>query len=359
MDVEHALPWEEGRVVKPFGLGIWSHNIKDFGGKDDIPRHADRLARMGTNILVPCVKNPPGLADFFTDVADVNPDYPAWDPLRVLIDACHERGIQVHPWFCVFKELIPQSRFRREHPEFAAKVGFSMATWSPQSRYVDDPTFMCACRPEVQDYEFELCRSIALGYRPDGLHMDYIRTGGPCRCEFCKGHMQEQGLDVDSLHYDYPVGDPAFEAWTEWRVSKITGFVQRLHDFAAHEGIDVSAAVEAKYPDCLYTQAQDWVAWAEVGAIGYLFPMSYTNSLRFVLKRAISHLSLVGDRARLWEGIGVPTAKKTLIEGEERTESLIEQIRGVLAEGVQGVTLFEYRLLSDEDVKAIRDLREE
>jgi uncharacterized lipoprotein YddW (UPF0748 family) len=107
--------------MKKFGLGVWAHSVHDFGDAESIARHAARLADAGFDLLIPCVKNPPGYADFRTDIAAVNPKYPDWDPLRVLITECQKRSVKVHPWFCVFTEG-DGSRLRREHPECTATV---------------------------------------------------------------------------------------------------------------------------------------------------------------------------------------------------------------------------------------------
>jgi uncharacterized lipoprotein YddW (UPF0748 family) len=316
--------------MREFGLAVWSHQITDFGGSDEVKTHADALAQGGFDILIPCVKNPPGAVDFVTDVADVNRDYPDWDPLSVLIDACRERGVKVHPWFCVFTEG-EQSRLLRERPDLAA-------------RFEGSGRWACACRDEVQEYAFNLYKSLALRYRPAGLHLDYIRTGGICTCEFCKSEMRERGVDIDAVE----PRDPAFEVWTEWRVARLTGFVRRLHEFAVSEGLEVSAAVFAGYPDCLRAQAQDWVQWAQEGIVDFLFPMNYTNSLRVAVTRTVTHVALVGGKVPVWEGLGRSSSASQLT-----TETLLGQVQGVLDAGAQGIVLFHYRSIADDDVKAI------
>ena len=322
--------------MKEFGLAVWSHRITDFGARDEIETHADALAEGGFDILIPCVKNPPGAVDFVTDVADVHEDYPDWDPLKLLIDACQARGVKVHPWFCVFTEG-EQSRLLREHPEFAAKFE-SSHRWA------------CACREEVQDYVFDLYKSLALRYRPAGLHLDYIRTGGICACELCKGAMKDRGVDIEAVE----PRDPAFEIWTDWRVSRLTGFVRRLREFAASEGMAVSAAVFAGHPDCIRAQAQDWPQWADEGLVDYLFPMNYTNSLRVAVSRTLSHIALVGGKAPVWEGLGKSSSMSQLT-----TETLTAQIRGMLDVGAEGIVLFHYGSIVPEDIEAIGGLRGE
>jgi len=320
--------------MREFGLAVWSHRITDFGGKDEIEKHADRVAQAGFDILIPCVKNPPGAVDFLTDKADVNTQYPEWDPLKILIEACQARGVRVHPWFCVFTEG-EHSRLLREHPEFAAELASTMR-WA------------CACRQEVQDYVFELYADLARRYRPDGLHLDYIRSGGICKCEFCKTQMRERGVDIGAVEFR----DPSFEVWAEWRVSRLTGFVRHMHEFTAGEGIELSAAVFTGYPDCIRAQAQDWVQWAEEGLVDFLFPMTYTNSLRVAVTRTLCHVALVRGRVPVWEGLGKASSASQLT-----TEALAEQVSGVLDAGAQGVVLFHYGAVTEDDIGAIGHLR--
>jgi uncharacterized lipoprotein YddW (UPF0748 family) len=317
-----------------FELGAWSHQVRDFGGERDVKKHVERLSRAGFELLIPCVKNPPGAVDFLSEKADMTEGYPSWDPLRVLIDACHEREIKVHPWFCVFPEG-DASRLLRAHPEYRAKFKAEMA-WA------------CACRPEVQDYALGLYRELAEGYEPDGLHLDYIRTGGQCRCEYCTEEMAAQGVEIAEVS----PRDAAFEVWTEWRTSRITEFVGQLHGFASGRGIEVSAAVFAGYPDSIPTQGQDWVRWAELGIVDYLVPMNYTNSLRIFAARTVCHLALVGGRVPLLEGIGKRSSASQL-GGEE----LASQVKAARAAGASGAVIFQYRDIADDELGTLRETR--
>ena len=55
-----------------------------------------------------------------------------------------------------------------------------------------------------------------------------------------------------------------------------------------------------------------------------------------------------GGKATLWEGIVRPAAVNT--------ERFAEHVRAVLGAGVEGVTIFEYNYLSDEDLAALKKL---
>jgi len=324
--------------MSEFGLGVWSHNIRDFGNKQEIEQRTAELADAGFDVIIPCVKNPPGAVDFFTDVANVNPTYPEWDPLKVLISSAAERGIKVHTWFCVFPEG-DGSKLLAEHPEFKARIKGSGMRWA------------CACRPEVQAYVLELYRSVARNYRPAGLHLDYIRTGGPCTCDYCKAQMAERGVDLDVVE----PGTREHLAWTEWRVSRITDFVRRMRQLTRDEGLELSAAVFSGYPDCIEHQGQDWVAWAEEQLVDYLFPMTYTQSLRVAQMRTVAHLAQVAGKVPVWEGL----CKRASRFARCTPEELVGQMRGVLARGADGVVVFSYGSLDKDDFAAIKAFKAE
>ena len=330
-----GLFWRKERQMAKFGLGTWSHSIKDFGASaQEVAQHAQRLADGGFDLLIPCVKNPPGYLDFFTDAGNVNPDYPDWDPLAVLIEECAARDVEVHPWFCVFREG-QGSRLLQEHPECKAE-GERAEGWA------------CACRPEVRDYVFSLYKSLAERYDVDGLHLDYIRTGVVCKCEYCRQEMGARGVDID----DEGMGPAQAEEWLKWRIENVTSLVRRVHELTEERGIELSAAVFAGYPWSVPSQAQDWVGWAEDGLVDYLFPMTYTNHLIVADMATQAHVALVDYRVPLWEGL----AKKASAAGLP-TELLAAQVKAVMAGGADGVVLFAYPSVTDEDIAAINQVR--
>ena len=130
-------------MSKQFHFATWAHSISDFGisdfgdNPDEVRQHVERLAGAGFKLIIPCVKNPPGYADFKTDVAEVNPSYPDWDPLRVLAESADEHDMKVHTWFCVFTEG-EHSKLLNQSPHLAAI-------------FDGDRRWACACRPEVQE----------------------------------------------------------------------------------------------------------------------------------------------------------------------------------------------------------------
>ena len=315
----------------PCKKATWVHAVRDFGGgPQDVTRHVGRLAEAGFDLIIPCVKNPAGYLDFRTAVGYVNPNYPDWDVLAVLSEKAAARGMKVHPWFCVFPEG-EGSKLLAEHPEYAAEFEEGMR-WA------------CACRPEVQDYVVALYESLIENYPVAGLHLDYIRTGGPCRCAYCAARMKDRGVDIHTVQRR----DPGNSAWVDWRCERVTAFVERVHKVTQAKGIELSAAVFMGYPECRYSDGQDWVAWAERGLLDFLFPMTYTNSAREARMRTRCHRALVGHSFPLWEGLGKRSSFSDL-----STPALVEQVKACLEEGSDGIVLFSYPALTDEDLEAL------
>ncbi len=322
------------KLANKFHFATWAHRVSNFGDNNkEIEMNVKRLSDAGFELIIPCVKNPPGYADFKTDVAEVNPSYPDFDPLKVLAESATEHGMKVHPWFCIFTEG-DNSALLKKSPHLAAVFEASMR-WA------------CACRPEVQEYELALYESIADGYPIHGLHLDYMRTGGLCRCDYCKEQMAMRGVDIDEVGRR----DASFAKWVDWRCSRITSFVLKMREMTRSKNIELSAAVFADIPSCRNSNGQDWVSWAEKGAVDFMFPMNYDNSTRNVLLRTKQHLALVGDYCPVWEGLGKASSNSTLT-----TQVMVEQIQAAKRGGAQGVVLFHYPALSDEDLAAINSL---
>ena len=322
-------------MTHEFHFATWAHSVSNFGeNPQEVERHVKRLADAGFGLIIPCVKNPPGYADFITDVAKVNPSYPDWDVLKVLAESATEHGMKVHPWFCVFTEGA-QSALLNQRPDLAAAFEESNMRWA------------CACHPEVQAYELALYGSIADNYPIHGLHLDYMRTGGLCRCDYCKEQMTALGVDVSTMSSK----DPGFAQWADWRCGRITAFVEQMRRLTQSNGIELSAAVFGDLPSCRNSNGQDWALWAEKNLVDFLFPMNYDNSTRNVKLRTQQHLALVGGRAPIWEGLGVASSNSQLT-----TEVMVEQIQTVKQAGAKGVVLFHYPALSDEALAAIGSL---
>ena len=320
----------------------WIHHLPKEG-PDAVRRVARRLSEAGFDLVIPCIKNPDGYLDYHGTTANVRPEFKDWDPLQVLAEEARRVGLKVHAWCCVFPEGAG-SRLLAEHPEYVARDsnGAELIAGIHKIRWA------CTSRPEVQDYEFAMYQELLTRFDIDGVHLDYIRYNHPangqhaCFCAYCRETFKQETGAEPSL--DQATRDWA--AWVDWRTANVTRFVERLHLSAKANNMEVSAAVFPEYPACVVDIGQDWEDWARRRLVDYIFPMNYTMNAKIAVKRARNHAAaLAGSGVPLWEGLWNRPAMSTTM--------LLEQVRGVLAQGAQGIVIFEYFGLDDGDLRAL------
>ncbi len=364
-----------------FRKGTWAH-MRDFvESAEQVRRRVARLADGGISLLVVNVDRPTSGrgVDFFSDVTAVSSDYPEWDPLKVIIESAHEQGIEVHPWLCVFKTGARAHLFE-QHPE--AEAIFS-SVWP--DAVSNQGAWTCAMQPLVQDYTFDLYRAIAERYEPDGLHMDYIRTGTQCSCDYCAAEMAKRGIDIRALQRKYDddrdlwldtathgllrkhnarkvVSEPGevdpvlvdeeLHRWIDWRVDRLTQFVSRVTEYARAHGMESSAAVKHFWPQQTPTGAQDWVRWVSEDLVDYLFPMNYMNDAEVLASVVAEHMALMaGTEPQYWPGLGKSSSISDLTP-----DQLAEQVAIAQQAGASGVVIFHEAALSDEDLALLKDV---
>jgi len=329
------------------GKATWIHHLPKEG-PEAVRRVARRLAEAGFDLVIPAIKNPDGYLDYHGTTAFVRPDFAEWDPLRVLTEEANRLGLKVHPWCCVFPEGAG-SKLLQEHPEYVAQDPNGEPVVAGQYKI----RWACSSRPEVQDYEFAMYQELLDRYDIAGVHLDYIRYNHPangqqsCFCPYCRETFgKETGFEASKAT------DPAtrdWAAWVDWKTANITRFVERLHVAAKAKGKEVSAAVFPEYPECIVAIGQDWEDWGKRKLVDFMFPMNYTMSAKIAIKRTRNHVAaMAGSGVPLWEGLWNRAALTTPM--------LMEQVNGVLAQGAQGIVIFEYYGLDDDDLRALSQL---
>jgi len=177
-----------------------------------------------------------------------------------------------------------------------------------------------------------------------------MRTGAPCTCEFCRGQMAEEGVNIDEAK----PGTREYEEWAKWRVGRLTEFVRNMRELTREAGVELSAAVFSGYPECISPQAQDWVRWAEEELLDALMPMNYSQSTRVAVMRTKAHMAQVAGKVPVWEGICRRAGNFSNLNPDE----LRDQMESVLAEGPQGLVIFSYGSLTPEDLAVCRALKD-
>lgn len=324
-----------------FPKATWIHHLPEYA--ENIKNIAHRLAEADFDLVMPCVMNPDGFLDYSSTVANVRETFEECDPLNIFAEECHQVGIRIHPWLCIFTEG-QGSRLLQDNPDLVAidKGGNPIVSGGAHRL-----GWVCPARDEVHDYEMAICQEIMSNYPIAGIHLDYVRHNDRfmCFCEHCReAFSAENNQDPVDLDREGEL----WSQWIDWRANAVTRFVSRLHEAASAEDIKVSAAVYAGYPSCVENLGQDWVKWAKDGLVDYLFPMNYSLDANQVIERTGGHIAEIDGACHIWEGIWNRPSMTT--------EMLIEQIYGAISTGSQGIVIFEYYGLSDADLEAIRQL---
>lgn len=331
--------------MKQAKKAVWLHNLPPT--PEAVKRVAQRLAEARFDLLIPCVKQVTGIADYASRVANVNEKFESWDPLMVLAEESNRLGLAVHAWCCVFPEG-EHSRLLAEHPEFEAVKG-------PENRCNEPHRLACPNRRDVQDYEASLYQELIDGYPIAGVHLDYIRfVDGTCFCEVCRESYRaatgQELLDLKVSPWN-PGTAQDLDAWIAWRCDIITGFVRRIRTACRAGDKQLSAAVYFNYPDLLLQIGQDWERWAREHLLDFVFPMNYNRSTLLAAKWTRNNLAVLAGAngaCRLWEGILRPASMST-----ERFRRHVEE---VLAAGAEGITIFEYPYLTDDDLAMLKTI---
>ncbi|RKY69557.1 MAG: hypothetical protein DRP97_05215 [Candidatus Latescibacterota bacterium] len=335
-----------------FQMTITTHPNSDHAdGPDSVGVMVDRLAGAGFDILLPHVKIG-GEAFYHSHIAKVHPQFAEWDPLTVIVQKAKAAGLQVYAQVCVFPEGENSALIQSDASLRAMTIEGEPTPWA------------CPASEKVRQYELSIFEEIMDNYDVNGVYMDYIRYNldNVCFCPRCRSRFKEEtgtdpveigrfsGFD-ESAQRGRNRKHPAWVQWIEWRVAQITTFVEALSAAARKRECALSGAVFMDYPECIVNQGQDWAEWTEKGLLDSVVPMTYTNSLLMLKKRTKTHLAHVKGNCALWEGLGQNSSRSNL-----STEALIEQIEAVRDEGAQGVMIFPYSTLTDEDLAALGKL---
>ncbi|MHC4887658.1 MAG: glycoside hydrolase family 10 protein, partial [Planctomycetota bacterium] len=309
--------------------GTWLHKLADT--EDAVRQDVKRLADAGFDMLVPCIYQTDGTADYASSVGNVRPSFRDWDPLAVCAEEAEKQGLAIHAWVCVFPEG-EKSALIEAHPEYLAVAGPEREAGEPAHRLA------CPNRPEVQDYEASLYEEL-MAYPIAGVSLDYIRfIDGFCYCDYCREDYRNQtGGDLHNLGFFQwnPSEAQDMDAWINWRCEVINRFVRRIRKLTSDHGKELSASVFHYFPGGLMDIGQDWETWVRKGWVDYIWPMNYSVSTRIARDWTRNNVAtLAGNESTCQhhEGIHRPPSMST--------ERWIHHVTEILDAGVEGVCIF-------------------
>ena len=261
---------------------------------------------------------------------------PGYDPLALLVQAAHDRGLALEAWV---------NPYRIQAGLTPALCDASPAKLHPDwVKYTDTGAYLDPANTAVRQYIADAVGELCANYDVDGIHFD---------------------------DYFYPTTDPAFDAadyaasgtaltQDDWRRENVNALVELCHATARRYGVRFGVAPVGDPEQNYALQYSDAARWLRQGTVDYLMPQLYWGQ-EYVKDGDTSHslARLAGawsalPRAagvRLYAGLGAyrigagdgSDAGSEWVSGH----ALADQLNLLDRLGVQGAGLYRYASLFD------------
>ena len=261
---------------------------------------------------------------------------PGYDPLALLVQAAHDRGLALEAWV---------NPYRIQAGLTPALCDASPAKLHPDwVKYTDTGAYLDPANTAVRQYRADAVGELCANYDVDGIHFD---------------------------DYFYPTTDPAFDAADyaasgtaltrdDWRRENVNALVELCHATARRYGVRFGVAPVGDPEQNYALQYSDAARWLRQGTVDYLMPQLYWGQ-EYVKDGDTSHslARLAGAWAalpraagvRLYAGLGAyrigagdgSDAGSEWVSGR----ALADQLNLLDRLGVQGAGLYRYASLFD------------
>ena len=286
-----AVP-SPARAASPPRIALWvepSANLPTLASRERITAMLDRAKAAGVTDIIPEAKNAWGFVIYQSGFAphirtssaarSAAPAYPPpaeWfpkdlDPLGVIIEEAHARGLRVHAAVNVFGEGLNPARAGPlfERPQWQAQHLTADGRLVPSTE-VGTIAFANPANPEVQLYELGVIRELVSTYNVDGVVLDRARFPD-ATADFSPLSRQQfetwLGRPVDAWPQDILTVEgsqvrpgPLFNLWTAWRATIIQQFVRAAERVV--RGTKSTAAFSAYVGGWYHTYWNESVNWA-------------------------------------------------------------------------------------------------
>ena len=279
-------------AVPPPRIALWiepSANLPTLTSRERIAAMLDRAKAAGVTDVIPEAKNAWGFVIYESAFAPhirtsrtgrtTPPVYPPpvewfpreFDPLRVIVEEAHARGLRVHAAVNVFGEGLNPARSGPlfERPQWQAQHLAPDGRLVPATE-VGTIAFANPVNPEVQLYELAVLREVVSGYEVDGIVLDRARFPDVTAdfSELSRAQFEVWlGRPVEGWPQDILLPDgaqvrrgPLFPQWIAWRATIIQQFVRAAESVV--RGTRPTAAFSAYVGGWYPTYWNEGVNWA-------------------------------------------------------------------------------------------------
>ena len=301
---------------------------------EQVERHVQKIKDAGLNtIFLETVFNGYTIFPVEYDATYQSPHFQGFDVLQAYINACHNRGMQLHCWV----ESFYIGTGSKDHGGPVVKNHSDWLLTSTKGNNWEDTRygkmyFLNPARPEAREWIVGLYEILCKNYDIDGIQLDYVRY--PERTE-----------DLDYGYDNYTVAsfvnDDSSEPMTfvEYKQQMVTEYVklcsERLR--AANPDIIISLSVYPFFDDGETLFMQSTQEWMEQGYGDLIVPMAYYENL----VESLTMDALMISKSTSNTVIGICSQNGFTVE------SLKAQAESVLATGA-GIAIFEFESFFDE-----------
>ncbi len=251
-----------------------------------------------------------------------------WDPLEILIEEAHARGLEVHPFVCVVPQGADEIGLTlRNHPEWAMvdKEGKTIGWGNP-------------AHPKFREFAVSIVAEIAKNYDVDGISLDYLRypDANADYSEYSRNSFRER-FDADPLQLTEET--PLFEKWNQWRIAQIETLTREIYGTVRRVRAD--AVVSAYVWTVLDPQIclRDWEAWLRKGYLDAINPTGYVydfSSYMHRIRASIAAAHKAAPEVPAFVNIGVSTSHGSLKDAIQ----IVQWTQGAREAGAAGVSFF-------------------
>jgi uncharacterized lipoprotein YddW (UPF0748 family) len=295
---------------------------------EQVEAHVEQIKQAGMNtIFLETIFHGQTIFPVDYDATYQNPYYKGFDVLQAYIDACHNRGMQLHCWvesFCVGSGWYDNGGpIVRNHPEWLL-TNQKGENW--EDTMYGKMYFLNPARPEAREWIVGLYELICKNYDIDGIQLDYVRY--PEKTEEI-----DYGYDTYTLRSYNVAKSTEINTLVKYKQQMVTEYVklcsERLR--SANPDIIISLSVYPFYDVGEDTYMQSAQEWMNLGYGDLLVPMAYYENLVEMLTYDALYISKSTENTV----IGICSQNGFTLE------SLMNQAECVLETGA-GVAIFEF-----------------
>ncbi len=239
----------------------WPQSTNTQQQQAELAQMLDQLKQAGINTVLfqtrvrATTVYPSAFEPWETSLTGVPGRSPGYDPLKLCIDLCHERGMECHAWVVTIPvgkwSSIGCKKLREKYPKLIKRIG--------EEGYMDPE------QPQTGDYLANICKEMTHNYDIDGIHLDYIRYPETWKIKVSRQKGREYITDiVRKINRSVKSEKP----WVKMSCSPV-GKHDDLRRYRAG-GWNARTAV-----------CQDAQQWLKQGLMDQLYPMMYFQGDHF------------------------------------------------------------------------------